>query len=390
MSPEGAAAPPTYFAPAERAAPDDIRLAREKLLSSELAVTLLNSVPDLAMVLNEQRQIIAVNGHVLRALGFERPEDLLGLRPGELVDCVHAADAPGGCGTGPSCSVCGAVNAILECLETRQPTVSECRVRTTADADGGALDLEVHATPLAIGELFLVILALRDISSSKRRQVLERTFFHDVLNIVSGLQAVSELMTYDDDPAAEEEYKRDMRRMAEQLADEIIVQRQLLAAERGELALNLTQAPVAGVLEAVGELYRNHTVARGRTLTIAEAPPAEIETDITLLRRVLGNLVKNALEASAEGETVTVRADDLGDRLAFSVHNPAAMPPDVQKQLFQRSFSTKGAPGRGIGTHSVKLLTEKYLGGRVTFVSREGEGTAFTVTVGKRHEALRT
>ncbi|MBM3502016.1 MAG: PAS domain-containing protein, partial [Armatimonadetes bacterium] len=152
MPPEGVAAPlPTYFAPAERATPDDIRLARERLLSNELAVTLLNSVPDLAMVLNEQRQIIAVNDQVLRALGFERPDELLGLRPGELVDCVHAADAPGGCGTGPSCSVCGAVNAILQCLETQQPTVSECRVRTRSRADGGALDLEVHATPLEIG-----------------------------------------------------------------------------------------------------------------------------------------------------------------------------------------------------------------------------------------------
>ena len=47
------------------------------------------------------------------------------------------------------------------------------------------------------------------------------------------------------------------------------------------------------------------------------------------------------------------------------------------------SFSTKGDPGRGIGTHSVKLLTEKYLNGEVRFVSRPGEGTTFRVTVPK-------
>ena len=42
--------------------------------------------------------------------------------------------------------------------------------------------------------------------------------------------------------------------------------------------------------------------------------------------------------------------------LTFSVHNAAVMPPEVQMQVFQRSFSTKSEAGRGIGTHSMKLL----------------------------------
>lgn len=48
-------------------------------------------------------------------------------------------------------------------------------------------------------------------------------------------------------------------------------------------------------------------------------------------------------------------------------------------QIFQRSFSTKGG-GRGIGTYSVKLLTENYLQGRVAFVSTAEAGTTFTAT----------
>jgi signal transduction histidine kinase len=44
--------------------------------------------------------------------------------------------------------------------------------------------------------------------------------------------------------------------------------------------------------------------------------------------------------------------------------------------VFQRSFSTKGT-GRGLGTYSIKLLTERYLGGRVWFESAEGHGTTF-------------
>jgi signal transduction histidine kinase len=49
--------------------------------------------------------------------------------------------------------------------------------------------------------------------------------------------------------------------------------------------------------------------------------------------------------------------------------------------MFQRSFTTKEGGGRGIGAYSVKLLTERYLGGWVTFSSSREVGTTFTVTL---------
>jgi len=102
-----------------------------------------------------------------------------------------------------------------------------------------------------------------------------------------------------------------------------------------------------------------------------------LTTDRTLLKRVLGNMTKNALEASAPGQAVTLRCQDQDGGLAFSVHNPKAMPEKVQLQVFKRSFSTKGS-GRGLGTYSIKLFTERYLGGRVWFTSSPEEGTTFT------------
>jgi len=101
--------------------------------------------------------------------------------------------------------------------------------------------------------------------------------------------------------------------------------------------------------------------------------------DKALLGRVLGNLLKNAIEASEPGETISVGCSRLEtDRIEFWVHNAAVMPEHVRMQVFQRSFSTKGR-GRGIGTYSVKLLTERYLEGTVSFTSRPGNGTIFRV-----------
>ncbi len=64
--------------------------------------------------------------------------------------------------------------------------------------------------------------------------------------------------------------------------------------------------------------------------------------------------------------------------LEFRIHNPAAIPDEVQLQVFQRSFSTKGT-GRGLGTYSAKLITERYLKGRISFTSSTDEGTTFRV-----------
>lgn len=108
-----------------------------------------------------------------------------------------------------------------------------------------------------------------------------------------------------------------------------------------------------------------------------------------LLRRVLGNRIKNALEAIPPGRVVTVCCAEQGDGVVFSVHNPGTMPPDVQGQVFQRSFSTKAASGRGIGTHSMKLLGERYLRGQVGFASDEAQGTTFRIRLAKVPGAAR-
>ncbi len=376
--------PETYFAPAGRSSPEELEAERRAFLANDLARTLLEAVPDLALVLNTKRQIIAMNALVLKTLGAERAEELIGLRPGEVAHCVNVPDAPDGCGTGPECEVCGAAQAIVRCLETGERAIEECRIRTSMDVDGGALDLEVHASFVRIGATEVVVLALRDISAEKRRGVLEQAFFHDVLNVVTGLQSIAYLLEATQ-PEGERlaEYRRDLMALAQQVGDEIAAHRDLLSAERGDLQPAPREVATQELVAGVAELYRNHLVARDRQLVVAGCTSEVLRTDPALARRVLGNLVKNALEAVRAGETVTIAADDEGARIAFRVHNPGAMSPDVAKQVFQRSFSTKAAHGRGIGAHSAKLLTERYLGGSISFTSDAKSGTTFTVRLPK-------
>ncbi|MDP6775428.1 MAG: response regulator [Candidatus Latescibacteria bacterium] len=166
-------------------------------------------------------------------------------------------------------------------------------------------------------------------------------------------------------------------RLSDELIDEINAQRVLAAAESQELVVHPVSVNAIGLLQEVMGLYARHEVAADRHLAIdPRAWDGSLVSDRTLVRRVVGNMTKNALEAARPGETITLGCEIGEDGVDFLVHNPGFIPPDVQLQIFQRSFSTKGT-GRGLGTYSIKLLTERYLQGSVSFSTAPEDGTTF-------------
>lgn len=368
----------TFFAPAERASAEAISKLSAQFSSQGLLCNLLNAMPDWVMILNEQRQIVFGND-ALRAYARSRGRnDILGLRPGELLACDIAAQAPSGCGTGEACRSCGAANTILETLAGGKAS-HECRILSSHEQSVQALDLRVWGTPLEWEGERLVLFVASDISSVKRRQVLERIFFHDVLNTAGNIQGIADLLSTGD--VSLSETLGDLTIASESLVKEIKSQRLLLAAENGELEVHPMPLRSGELLEAVVRSFRNHPVGEGREVNLAvDSDDLVFWCDPTLLTRVLGNLMKNALEATAPGGRVTVGCRSSSHDLVFWCQNPGVMPRSIQMQIFQRSFSTKGS-GRGLGTYSIKLLTERYLAGHVTFVSAAETGTVFTVTI---------
>ncbi len=365
----------TNFAPAERAPELEIVNLYELLSGVPLLDEILGSVPDVLLFLNEHRQIVFANRATFCFLGIEPTTDVLGSRPGEALGCLHATETAGGCGTTESCQTCGAVQAILA-AQKGGADVQECRIAVGDSFD--AIDLKVSTVPFEYdGELF-TICALQDISHEKRRLALERTFFHDVLNTAGGLRGYTELLL-ESEPDELPEVAATVNEISQRLIDEIQNQRSLMAAEAGELSPALTSIRTKELLEELAVAYRHHEVAEGKIITVAaDSDDLMFQSDHTLLLRVVGNMVKNALEASSEGETVSLGSKVHGDEVEFWVNNAAVMPRDVQLQVFKRSFSTKGS-GRGIGTYSIRLLVTRYLGGSVDFESTEERGTTFRV-----------
>jgi signal transduction histidine kinase len=364
---------PTKFAAAERAEKKVLKQQSDIIAGQPQLVNVLNAVATAVLILNQERQIVFANKTFMDIIGVTNLAEVVGMRVGEAIGCVHAAEAEGGCGTTEFCRMCGAVNAVLSSLNGHKD-VQECRI--IVDEEPRALDLRVMATPLTVNGDEYSVFSVLDIADEKRKEVLERIFFHDLMNTVTGLQGFSRLLSSATEEALPE-YFSTINYLSDKLVDEIDAQRQLSQAENNRLAVHAESVNTINVLRRVKEVYLKHEVARDRQIDVdAEAAGLMFDTDETLLMRVIGNMTKNALEAIKPGESVTLSCRKEGERVRFTVHNPGEMTEEARLQVFQRSFSTKGA-GRGLGTYSVKLLTESYLMGKVGFNTSADEGITF-------------
>ncbi|BCR04108.1 sensor histidine kinase [Desulfuromonas versatilis] len=364
----------TRFAPPHRADACTIKRQADYFREDFITKHLLDAVPNILMILNRQRQIIYTNRALVELVGSGDEAMIHGLRPGEVLGCHETGEAPAGCGTGEACNTCGAVLAILAGL-SGQRDVRECCITRTVDGRTESLNLRVWVTPLEFEEEKFCIFAVSDITHEKRRRTLERIFFHDILNVAGSIRGFAELLR-DYDPADKQGIFNLIHATAGRVIDEIEAQRTITAAENHELHLDPELLDAKMALVKTAELFRHHEVAKDRRLLVdPESEHVMFTSDETLVGRVIGNMIKNALEASSPGETVTLWCGRSSTGVEFRVHNPAAMPPEAQLQVFRRSFSTKG-PGRGLGTYSMKLLSE-LLNGEVGFNSTEKAGTTF-------------
>lgn len=334
---------------------------------------MLDAMPSLLAVLNAHRQIIYANTSLIEMLEAEDEDGLLGLRPGDVFDCVHVYDSDDGCGAGELCRSCGALAAIA----AGERRVEVCRMTRLRESLIQAHELQVTATPFDFGDETYTIFSVEDKSADHRRQMLERIFFHDIMNVVGSIRGFSELLEMNEIQDPGKLYQQ-IREAAEQVISEVEAQRMLSDAEHGRLELKQEISSSLDVLQRLVRLYEKNEASKLRRIKIAEtAANLYFLTDQGLLLRILGNMVMNALEAIETRQTVTLDCREKEGNVCFSVHNPGLIPQRVQPEIFRRTYSTKG-PGRGLGTYSMRLLSN-LLDSDVDFTSTTEHGTIFSL-----------
>lgn len=380
------ASPSTHYAPAVRSEPDELQAELTYIEHDPVMDALLRAMAGLVAVVNENREVLALNTRFLEYLGVKDPSVVLGLRLGEAVGCVHSHQPPDGCGTTEYCSTCGAAIAQVTSLATGHPVERTCAIELEHPVNGSdQLYFRVQACPIQRGDRRLLLIFLQDISEEQQRAALDRTFFHDVKNTICAVLTASEFLA-EDKTRPDAKIAATLALSARRLAREIELQRCLadMALHTFEPALSLV--PIGAVMEEVARMCETRREASGRKIEVRPVPAGAplLSTDPTLLMRVIQNMTLNALEATPRGGVVKLWAEIAAGAVEYCVWNEAVIPSDVALRVFQRSFSTKSAQGRGLGTFSMKLIGERMLGGVVSFTSAAGKGTCFRFRLGVR------
>lgn len=119
---------------------------------------------------------------------------------------------------------------------------------------------------------------------------------------------------------------------------------------------------------------------------ITRAPQKDImlRTDELLLTEVCANLISNAIKYTPEEGKVTIELSGVPDGIVITVSDTGyGIPDHLQHRVFRKFFRSPNilhaeSVGTGLGLYLVREITHR-LGGSISFVSKEGQGSTFTV-----------
>lgn len=342
--------------------------ASYELFSHNEQLMLFNQLPDAILMLNHNRQIVYFNHSFLDYASSNDPQDIIGLRPGDIFKCIHACE--NGCGGSRFCTQCGAARAIIDSLRDKDSSYECCLTST----DGHVYNFRVWARPHLIGDEVYSMFIIRNIATEKSNSLLEQVLFHDVSNVALGVNGLLDII--DGSHEHFDKYSWLLNVMSRELVDTIHNQKFLMQAEHGLFLPKITELNSYEIINEVIHSFEYHPSTDGKNLNFKGSEDVIFYSDRQLMKHIIRVMVKNALEASDCGQEITLTSKSCGDKILFQVHNHGCIDSNVQLNIFKRSFSTKGS-GHGWGAYGIKMLSEEYLHGQVWFATNKQTGTTF-------------
>jgi K+-sensing histidine kinase KdpD len=371
----------TYFASPEKSTENELQEKIAVINKNQFVANLVKSLSGMLAIIDEHRQVVAVNDDLVKTFGWDSSYEVFGLKPGEIIHCEHADEQPNGCGTTKHCATCGAAIAIVTSLGTGTTVEKMCSASVVNNGVQNDICFKIRSIPVTIESMNYALLFIQDMTVLNTLTSMERMFFHDINNTIGGLLGTLDLMVFD---KPEDTKLVDLFKMTKQIADEIQIQKTLLE-NKTELYQRVDcQVKIPDLFNELRLMFSVHPVARDKHFEVDKVDNITVISDYTLLYRIVVNMLKNAFEASSNGDTIRLWADDLDDATTIKVWNKCYIPEDIQLRIFQRHFSTKDDIGRGVGTYSMKFLGEKMLKCKVGFESSNTNGTIFWISIPKR------
>ncbi len=224
--------------------------------------------------------------------------------------------------------------------------------------------------------------------SERLRAGLTNMLIHDLRNPLSALMGALELLEMSGGetmPDEQAELLRYAQESGERLLQLINTMLDLARMEAGRFEPTWEPVEVAPLVEEVAEEASLSATLEEQHIELRLEPSLpSTYCDGQLLRRVLGNLLANAVKYSPPGGTIRVQVMRQGDQLRFDVidHGPG-IPAAYRELIFDKFSQVRRSDmrrGTGLGLAFCKMAVEA-VGGRIWVESEEGQGSTFSFLI---------
>ena len=274
---------------------------------------------------------------------------------------------------------------IAEVLARRAESLSQVVVK-----DERAFQVLVRTCPIAETQGALIVLT--EITELQRLGRIRRDFVanisHELRTPVTALQILADTLAKElAETSPAQVWLTKLRSQVDvlhQLTDELM---DLALIESGQMPIKLVETLVAELVAQVAELFRPQIERKDLALVIETPAEQQVLADPAGARRVLSNLLHNAIKFTPAHGRITVRARQDGDVIAIQVQDTGiGIPSNALLRIFERFYKVDHARAQGeahstgLGLAIAKHIVEAH-GGKIWAESVEGKGSTFYFTL---------
>lgn len=153
----------------------------------------------------------------------------------------------------------------------------------------------------------------------------------------------------------------------------------LALTENREAPNDQRSVSLDGLAQRSWRLFGHDSLARRRNLEIECNSGVNVQADPCRMIHVILNLLRNAAQATAPNERISLRTRSEGDYGVIEIEDTGhGMTSDTLARIFTPFFTTKGKDGMGLGLRLAQATVERY-GGNITCTSSPGQGARFLI-----------
>ncbi|MEK4159269.1 HAMP domain-containing sensor histidine kinase [Paenibacillus sp. FSL R10-2779] len=199
---------------------------------------------------------------------------------------------------------------------------------------------------------------------------------HEIRNPVTVVRGF--LQFFDEDPSFDDPMKRKFKLMIDELntVEQIISQFLTLSKPNGEQKLE--KVDVKDVLESVTGLLHSYAMLSDNQIVTYVEEDCMISINKIEFKQLLINIIKNALEASEVGKSVSIMANRNNNFIEITIIDEGSGMSEAEVKSLGTPFYSLKSNGTGLGLMICFNIVEKY-GGEIYYSSSEGKGTTATI-----------